>query len=90
MITADSRYTTATVVSVPTATGPRQTVVPLPPEDRIINYTSYLVTDTDRIDLLAFRFLGQATLWWMIADANPEITDWFRLGRGTVVRIPHV
>lgn len=90
MITPESRYTAATIVTVPTRKGPRQTVVPPSPQDRIINYTSYLVRDGDRIDQLAHRFLGRATLWWMVADANPEVTDWFRLRRGSMLRIPHV
>ena len=27
----------------------------------------------DRLDLLAARLLGDAELWWRIADANPEL-----------------
>jgi nucleoid-associated protein YgaU len=88
MISADSRYRTATVQAVQTPTGPRQTILSSDPEARTISYTSYLVRDGDRIDLLAHRYLGQAALWWMIADANPEIHDWFALQTGTVLRIP--
>lgn len=49
---------------------------------------SYEVKQTDRIDLLAFRFYGDATLWWVIAGANDmEIlpTD---MDTGDILRIP--
>lgn len=90
MITADSRYSVSTIATVQTASGSRQTVIVPDPIDRIINYTSYLVRDGERIDQLAFRFLGVAKLWWMIADANPEIHDWLALPIGTLIRIPRV
>ena len=32
--------------------------------------TSAVVTDTERLDLIANRTLGDATLFWRIADAN--------------------
>lgn len=30
----------------------------------------HLVTDSDRLDGLAFRHLGTPEAWWLIADAN--------------------
>lgn len=89
MITADSRYSTATIATIQTATGSsRQTVIVPDPAEKVISYTNYIVRDGDRIDQLANKFLGMSKLWWMIADANPEIVDWFVLPRGTVLRIP--
>lgn len=88
MITSDSRYVTATIATIQTKTGSRQTVVVPDPAERVISYTNYLVRDGDRIDQLANTFLGVSKLWWMIADANPEILDWLVLPRGTVLRIP--
>jgi nucleoid-associated protein YgaU len=32
--------------------------------------TTYVITDGDRLDNLAQRFLGDPTLYWMICDAN--------------------
>lgn len=90
MIDADSRYSTSSVETVQTATGARQTVITPAPAERVIAYTNYLVRDGDRVDQLAFRFLGLASLWWMLADANPEIQDWFVIPRGTLLRIPRV
>jgi len=31
---------------------------------------TYVITDSDRLDNLAFRFLGNSILYWMICDAN--------------------
>jgi phage tail protein X len=90
MINADSRYTTSSIQTVQSRTGARQTVITPQPAERVIAYTNYLVRDGERIDQLAYRFLGLAKLWWMIADANPEIHDWLVLPRGTLLRIPSV
>jgi hypothetical protein len=30
------------------------------------------VQDRDRLDLLAFKFYGDASKWWQISDANPQ------------------
>jgi phage tail protein X len=90
MITAESRYSTATIQTVQTSSGVRQTVIVPAPSERVVAYTNYLVRDGERIDQLAFRFLGVVDLWWMIADANPEIQDWLVLPRGTLLRIPRV
>lgn len=90
MITADSRYSTSTITTVQTASGTRQTVITPGLSERTIAYTNYLVRDGERIDQLADRFLGVAKLWWVIADANPEIHDWLRLPPGTLLRIPRV
>lgn len=90
MIGANSRYTTATIT---TEVGPdgdtRQEMRPAFPRARQISYTFYRVTSADRIDTIAYDFYGNAQLWWLIADANPEITDWLDLEPGEVLRIPN-
>src|SRR5262245_57562252 len=32
----------------------------------------HTVSDSDRLDLLSFKYYGDTTRWWQIADANPE------------------
>jgi hypothetical protein len=32
----------------------------------------HAVRDGDRLDLLSFKYYGDATKWWQIADANPQ------------------
>lgn len=91
MIAADSRYVTATIT---TGVGPagdtRQEMRPAFPQDRFIAYTFYRVVEGERVDTIAYDFFGRADLWWRLADANPEIIDWFDLPPGSVLRVPNV
>jgi len=41
----------------------------------------------DRIDLLAYQYLGDATLWWVICDYN-DLFFPLELEIGMVLRIP--
>lgn len=88
-IAADSRYTSAVIT---TAVGPdgetRQEMRAAFPRSRMVTYTYYRVTEGERIDTITYDFYGRADLWWRIADANPEIVDWFDLRPGTVLRVP--
>ena len=47
----------------------------------------HVVQAGDRIDLLAYRYLGDPTLWWIICDYN-DIFFALDMGIGTVLRIP--
>ena len=49
------------------------------PSARRFRYTEYRVTEGDRVDTIANDFYGDARLWWIIANANPEILDWFNM-----------
>lgn len=55
-------------------------------------YTStmtYRVRQGDRLDNLAARFLGDAALFWMIADANGAVDPWsLTVEPGRVLLIP--
>jgi hypothetical protein len=73
MIAADSRYASATQLSWTTAEG--QPVIYLTPRllpfpESFTPVVTHRVTDSDRIDLLAWKNLGNPTLSWRIADAN--------------------
>lgn len=91
MINATSRYANAviTVVDDPQR-GTHQSVNPQALADRTFAFTYYQVDSEDTVDWLAFRFFDDGTLWWILADANPEIIDWQNLVPGTVIRIPNV
>jgi len=52
------------------------------PDDRF-----HRVLAGDRIDLLAFRYLGDAKLWWVICDYN-DIAFPLVIEEGRVLRIP--
>ncbi len=50
----------------------------------------YVITAVgDRLDLLAFQYYGDATLWWVIAMANNNITNGLMYPEpGTQLRVP--
>jgi nucleoid-associated protein YgaU len=52
------------------------------PDDRF-----HTVKEGDRIDLIAFSYLDDAALWWVICDYN-DIFFPLELESGTVLRIP--
>jgi len=52
------------------------------PDDRF-----YTVVEGDRIDLLAYQYLGDPTLWWVICDFN-DIAFPLELTVGATLRMP--
>ena len=51
----------------------------------------YVITlDGDRLDLMADQFYEDTRLWWIIAQANPNILrrDSFNVSAGLEIRIP--
>ncbi|MDH7601908.1 MAG: hypothetical protein QHI38_07145 [Armatimonadota bacterium] len=87
MIGPDSRYA-ACVLYVDGSveflgTRPRIDTSPRPDD------TFHMVVEGDRIDLIAYRYLGRAELWWVICDYN-EIFFPLGLEPGTVLRIPAI
>lgn len=88
MITPTSRYANQPVSVVTDERGTHQSVNVQIPGDKTFSFTFYLVEEDDTIDWIAYSELGDGTLWWIIADANPEILDWHHLDPGTVLRLP--
>lgn len=90
MISANSRYASSQVVA---ATYEGQVIQVIVPSEQVaysFSYVSYMWTDRDRLDRLAYDNYGDATQWWRIADANPQIIDWTTITAGTVIRIPFI
>ena len=56
----------------------------IPPTE---NDTFIITSDGDRLDLLANRFYGDSSLWWVIAVTN-GLSDSFFVPPGTRLRIP--
>jgi hypothetical protein len=80
MFTPDSRYhglddaelqVTLPDGSVRTVTYKRRRF--LPPVDAGTTVTAHRVAAGDRLDLLAFRYLCDATAYWRLCDANPVV-----------------
>jgi hypothetical protein len=73
MIDSTSRYANAKEAELTRADGTkvRHIVPPILPHPE--NYTvarQHRVADSDRADIIAAQTYGQATAWWMIANAN--------------------
>lgn len=89
MIFSNSRYAGYTLELITDNQGDTRNTILLPePKAVSFTYLTYSWTHLDRIDTLAYRFFGNATLWWKIANANPEILYWDIVTPGTQVRIP--
>jgi hypothetical protein len=55
----------------------------------VAQFTYYTWTQRDRIDLIADRFLGDPSLWWVIMDFNPEQLNPMTIPVGALLRIPN-
>lgn len=93
MIFEGSRYENSDVITTVSSTNGaiRQTIGrahSLP--ETAFQFSYYTVKDGDRIDILAQRFLGDAELWWVIADYNPQWLYYDNLPPNTVLRVPSV
>jgi hypothetical protein len=60
--------------------------------DDLTNISFYIHTYTtgETLEGLATRYLKSPSLWWAIAEYNPEIVDFLHLEDGTEMRIPNV
>lgn len=84
-----SRYATAEVLAVTDRAGiTRQTLVPRLRGARGFTVLDYAWNEGDRPDLVAGRAYGDETMWWVLAQANPQILDWTEVPPGTIVRVP--
>ena len=89
MIFSDSRYANAVITNNYNTTRNTNAVV----ATRVFPTTSskfavYVWTEKDRIDLVAYRFLGSPENWWKIMDYNPELSNPMEIPIGTYIRIP--
>ena len=90
MITATSRYANAAVDLVTDDRGTHQSVSIPTPTDKTFSFTYYQVDEGESVDYLAYSFFGDGRLWWVLADANPEILDWSYMPGGLILRVPYV
>ena len=49
---------------------------------------SYVVKEGDRLDLLAYRFYGDPTKFWLICDANQSMFPFELMDPGRRITIP--
>lgn len=87
--TATSRYLHGSSARLLTSAGTYQvTVFRSIPASQGTPFTLYLWANGDTPDSVAAKFLSDPTLWWEIADANPEVLDMLSIPIGTLIRIP--
>ncbi len=87
MIGKDSRYASCVLYrdGDGESLGTRQRIDATPRyDDRF-----HTVTDGERLDIIAHRYLGDAKLWWIICDYNDLFLP-LDLEPGAVLRIPSV
>ncbi|MBX6361858.1 MAG: hypothetical protein IRZ03_17490 [Acidobacterium ailaaui] len=47
-------------------------------------------SNRDRLDIIAYKYYGDSSLWWIIAMANPDLPkDSLYISPGTLLRIPN-
>ena len=90
MITSNSRYASNTLTLVTGSDGlQRTTILPNEPVSSQFSFMLHVVAGYDRLDTLANTYLGDSSLWWQIADINPDVTiDWSVMPVGATIRIP--
>ncbi len=71
---AGSRYADQPVLQVMGSDGSYRPTVYGPAPFINSAFYHHVISLGDRMDLLAEQYLGDPTLWWQIADANPQIT----------------
>lgn len=88
-ISLNSRYVNDKVARVVEPVGTRKIIIKRPVRTRSFDFTYYQWQEGDRIDVLARDYFDDERLWYVIADANPEILVWSDVSAGTVIRIPN-
>lgn len=84
-----SRYQNETLIRK-TDTGKRyfSTVIPSNPVEETVQYT-YTTRVGDRWDTIAYKYLGSAALWYVIANVNNALNGSIFIKPGTVITIPN-
>jgi hypothetical protein len=88
MIDRRSRYATTPVISVDDGHGSVQPLLDLriaPPATGVLRI---VVTDSDRLDLLAWRYYRDPTRFWRICDASGELDPFDVLAVGESIIVP--
>jgi len=87
MIGPNSRYSTCVlyVDGQEEFLGTRPRIDTSPQPDDVF----HAVVDGDRIDLIAYRYLGRAELWWIICESN-DIFFPLEIEAGRTLRLPCV
>ena len=83
-----SRYEGERVPRLLTAAGERRPAVFRTRSTPVEGFFLRTVVEGDRLDQWAYDAYGVAELWWIIADANPELELFDPLVPGSVLVVP--
>jgi len=84
-----NRYTSIQIESGSFTTDPRYYTNVIYPEVDVTEDDIYVIaTSNDRLDILAYQYYRDSTLWWVISSANNLPGNSLYLTNGTQVRIP--
>jgi hypothetical protein len=61
--------------------------IPVDPLEEQIEY-NYKARMGDRWDTIAYKYLGSATLWYVVANANNGLNGSIFIKPGTIITIP--
>lgn len=90
MISPNSRYINSILITEERNGKSVVYIAPTQPVVQVFQYNFYSVVVADRIDTIASTFLGNPSLWYLIAQVNPQIINFLNLKPGTVLRIPTI
>jgi len=91
MINSNSRYAQSPLITVVDDDGHDiQVITSTQQKPFVFTYVWHSIMGNERIDNIAYAYYGDGTLWWKIADGNPEILDWSNLVVGSMIRIPGI
>jgi hypothetical protein len=90
MILPNSRYADSSVATVDKDGANVSVIVPSAAKSYSFAYANHQVAVGERIDSIAYQYYTDSTLWWRIADANPEIMFWDDVPVGTIIRVPTI
>ena len=88
MIDRKSRYRTTPIVTVTDEYGTTLRLIGLRETPDATSVLSLTPTDTDRLDLLAWRFYRDATRFWRLCDAQSHVDPFDALVPGEPMPIP--
>lgn len=89
MISSNSRYATSVLVAANNLDNEDILAITFTePVNTPIQFQYHTVTGADTIDRIAYQIFGDGTLWWVIANLNPEILDFSTLTVGYRLRVP--
>jgi len=88
MIDRKSRYTSTPVLTAQDGRGGTHPLLDLRETPLATGVLQLTPTDSDRLDLLAFRFYRDPTRFWRICDASPELDPLDVVAPGEPMPIP--